>query len=95
MLGFRSVVSVGMASIATMPISLICASIFSEVAWARCWASASDGVLKRGALYGTIQVSSLLPSTCSVQTAPWLTFNGVPSKRTTSVTPLRQILEES
>ncbi|KAK9858885.1 hypothetical protein WJX84_001389 [Apatococcus fuscideae] len=46
----------GMASIATMPISLICASIFSEVAWARCWASASNKTLKLGALFGTLQI---------------------------------------
>lgn len=57
MIQHPQLVPAGMASIATLPISLICASIFSEVAWARCWASASDKVLKLGALYGTIQVN--------------------------------------
>ncbi|KAK9858888.1 hypothetical protein WJX84_006937, partial [Apatococcus fuscideae] len=47
----------GTASIAIVPISLICASIYSEVAWARCWASASDRTLKLGALYGTLQIT--------------------------------------
>ncbi len=61
-----AVLCAGMASIATLPISLICASIFSEVAWARCWAAASDKVLKRGATYGMLQVRPALTRVASV-----------------------------
>ncbi|KAF9337873.1 hypothetical protein BGZ91_009191 [Linnemannia elongata] len=42
----------GWAAIAAMPISMICATLFSEAPWQRIWASADDRALKRGSILG-------------------------------------------
>ncbi|KAI8599246.1 hypothetical protein EDD21DRAFT_416980 [Dissophora ornata] len=44
----------GWASIAAMPISMTCATFFSEAPWQRIWASADERALKRGSLWGAI-----------------------------------------
>lgn len=46
----------GYASIVTMPLSLFCATIYSEAFWDKVWASQSERILKRGALLGCIPV---------------------------------------
>ncbi|OZJ03895.1 hypothetical protein BZG36_03953 [Bifiguratus adelaidae] len=46
----------GYATIASMPISLIASTIFSESYWQRIWASDSDRALKRGAWFGCIAI---------------------------------------
>uniref|UniRef100_A0A7S3PNX7 Na+/proline symporter n=1 Tax=Aplanochytrium stocchinoi TaxID=215587 RepID=A0A7S3PNX7_9STRA len=45
---------VGYATMFTLPLSLICATIFSEAWWARAWASADEKALKKGALFGAL-----------------------------------------
>ncbi|KAG0031895.1 hypothetical protein BGZ81_000325 [Podila clonocystis] len=44
----------GWAACGAMPISLTCATIFSEGPWQRIWASADDRALKRGSLWGSL-----------------------------------------
>ncbi|KAG0346828.1 hypothetical protein BG004_000749 [Podila humilis] len=44
----------GWAAVGAMPISLTCATIFSEGPWQRIWASADDRALKRGSLWGSL-----------------------------------------
>ncbi|KAG0196168.1 hypothetical protein BGX28_010497 [Mortierella sp. GBA30] len=44
----------GWAACGAMPISLTCATIFSEGPWQRIWASADENALKRGSLWGAI-----------------------------------------
>ncbi|KAG0235152.1 hypothetical protein BGW41_000903 [Actinomortierella wolfii] len=49
----------GYAAIAAMPISLTCATIFSEAPWQRVWASADHNALKRGSYVGAIGLVSI------------------------------------
>ncbi|KAF9928962.1 hypothetical protein FBU30_002018 [Linnemannia zychae] len=44
----------GWAAVGAMPISLTCATIFSEGPWQRIWASADEKALKRGSLWGAL-----------------------------------------
>ncbi|KAG0340422.1 hypothetical protein BG000_011981 [Podila horticola] len=44
----------GWAACGAMPISLTCATIFSEGPWQRIWASADDRALRRGSLWGSL-----------------------------------------
>ncbi|KAF9307470.1 hypothetical protein BGZ74_000029 [Mortierella antarctica] len=44
----------GWAACGAMPISLTCATIFSEGPWQRIWASVDDRALKRGSLWGSL-----------------------------------------
>ncbi|KAF9988184.1 hypothetical protein BGZ75_009881 [Mortierella antarctica] len=44
----------GWAACGAMPISLTCATIFSEGPWQRIWASADEKALKRGSLWGAL-----------------------------------------
>ncbi|KAJ3128640.1 hypothetical protein HK098_003847 [Nowakowskiella sp. JEL0407] len=49
--------ALGYASIATMPISLTCATVFGEGFWQRVWASADDKALKIGAYVGALAIT--------------------------------------
>ncbi|KAG0081408.1 hypothetical protein BGZ93_006462 [Podila epicladia] len=44
----------GWAACGAMPISMICATVFSEGSWQRIWASADERALKRGSLWGAM-----------------------------------------
>ncbi|KAG0048855.1 hypothetical protein BGZ83_006253 [Gryganskiella cystojenkinii] len=44
----------GWAACGAMPISMTCATIFSEGPWQRIWASADEKALKRGSLWGAL-----------------------------------------
>ncbi|KAF9186745.1 hypothetical protein BGZ51_001770 [Haplosporangium sp. Z 767] len=44
----------GWAACGAMPISLTCATIFSEGPWQRIWASADERALKRGSIWGAM-----------------------------------------
>ncbi|KAG0248227.1 hypothetical protein BG011_000327 [Mortierella polycephala] len=44
----------GWAAIGAMPISMTCATFFSEAPWQRIWASADERALKRGSLWGAM-----------------------------------------
>ncbi|GJJ71239.1 hypothetical protein EMPS_03589 [Entomortierella parvispora] len=44
----------GWAAIAAMPISMTCATFFSEAPWQRIWASADERALKRGSYWGAL-----------------------------------------
>ncbi|KAF9957585.1 hypothetical protein BGZ70_009472 [Mortierella alpina] len=44
----------GYAAIGAMPISMVCATLFSEAPWQRIWASADERALKRGSLWGAM-----------------------------------------
>ena len=44
----------GWAACGAMPISMTCATIFSEGPWQRIWASADEKALKRGSLWGAM-----------------------------------------
>ncbi|KAF9116696.1 hypothetical protein BGX27_000078 [Mortierella sp. AM989] len=44
----------GWAAVGAMPISLTCATIFSEGPWQRIWASADERALKRGSTWGAL-----------------------------------------
>ncbi|KAF9110216.1 hypothetical protein BGX27_006634 [Mortierella sp. AM989] len=44
----------GWAAIGAMPISMTCATFFSEAPWQRIWASADEKALKKGSLWGAL-----------------------------------------
>ncbi|KAG0007657.1 hypothetical protein BGZ80_004397 [Entomortierella chlamydospora] len=44
----------GWAACGAMPISMTCATIFSEGPWQRIWASADEKALRRGSIWGSI-----------------------------------------
>ncbi|KAF9199679.1 hypothetical protein BGZ49_010180 [Haplosporangium sp. Z 27] len=44
----------GWAACGAMPISMTCATIFSEGPWQRIWASADERALKRGSIWGSL-----------------------------------------
>ncbi|KAF9293313.1 hypothetical protein BGZ88_005533 [Linnemannia elongata] len=44
----------GWAAVGAMPISMTCATIFSEGPWQRIWASADERALKRGSIWGAL-----------------------------------------
>ncbi|KAG0233160.1 hypothetical protein B0O80DRAFT_4007 [Mortierella sp. GBAus27b] len=44
----------GWAAVGAMPISMTCATFFSEAPWQRIWASADERAMKRGALWGSM-----------------------------------------
>mmetsp|Transcript_12561 Transcript_12561/g.14414 ORF Transcript_12561/g.14414 Transcript_12561/m.14414 type:complete len:533 (+) Transcript_12561:149-1747(+) len=45
---------VGYSTMFTLPLSLTCATIFSEAWWARAWAATDEKALKKGALFGAV-----------------------------------------
>ncbi|KAF9354232.1 hypothetical protein BGX34_011149 [Mortierella sp. NVP85] len=44
----------GWAAVGAMPISMTCATFFSEAPWQRIWASADERALRRGSLWGAM-----------------------------------------
>ncbi|KAI7826017.1 hypothetical protein BC939DRAFT_378096, partial [Gamsiella multidivaricata] len=44
----------GWAAVGAMPISMTCATMFSEAPWQRIWASADERALRRGSIWGAL-----------------------------------------
>ncbi|KAG0003246.1 hypothetical protein BGZ80_005831 [Entomortierella chlamydospora] len=49
----------GWAAMVAMPISMTCATFFSEAPWQRIWASADEKALRKGSLWGAIALMAV------------------------------------